>query len=394
MLESVGLDQAADKYPHELSGGMQQRLALAQALIKKPRILLLDEPFGALDPGIRADMHKLVLSLWKEQKLTVFMITHDINEGFYLGTRLWVFDKPRLDPQAPGAYGARVTYDLPGRGLAKPARLPPLTKAWTTPAAPSTVFKVLTMTESLSKFCHPQSCPLQHYPARAALTGRCGYAVVCKLRFTDLDGGANLGLLMYNPEDLLERYNAPGHIKRPAHLQADPGQLPVFRTWAGYSRPLWKTTSAGMTPYAGHSARKRCKKSTPLALIRITTINGPSVVNTASSRNWRNTASPNGTWPPNLNLFSKVTTDNDGNLVFDSSAAKAGASLTLRFEMDTLVILNSCPHPLNPAKDYPMKPVGIEMLKAPPVPDDDYCKNFRPENIRAFENNRLYHLGM
>ena len=113
MLESVGLDQAADKYPHELSGGLQQRLALAQALIKKPRILLLDEPFGALDPGIRADMHKLVLSLWKEQKLTVFMITHDINEGFYLGTRLWVFDKPRLDPQAPGAYGARVTYDLP-----------------------------------------------------------------------------------------------------------------------------------------------------------------------------------------------------------------------------------------------------------------------------------------
>ena len=113
MLESVGLSHAVNKYPHELSGGMQQRLALAQALIKKPRILLLDEPFGALDPGIRADMHKLVLSLWKEQRLTVFMITHDINEGFYLGTRLWVFDKPRLDPQAPGAYGARVTYDLP-----------------------------------------------------------------------------------------------------------------------------------------------------------------------------------------------------------------------------------------------------------------------------------------
>ena len=113
MLDSVGLGQAADKYPHELSGGMQQRLALAQALIKRPRILLLDEPFGALDPGIRADMHKLVLSLWKEQKLTVFMITHDITEGFYLGTRLWVFDKPRLDAQALGAYGAKVTYDLP-----------------------------------------------------------------------------------------------------------------------------------------------------------------------------------------------------------------------------------------------------------------------------------------
>lgn len=113
MLEDVGLENALDKYPHELSGGMQQRLALAQALIKKPRILLLDEPFGALDPGIRKDMHQLVLSLWREQNLTVFMITHDLDEGFYLGTRLWVFDKDRLDPQEPGRYGARITYDLP-----------------------------------------------------------------------------------------------------------------------------------------------------------------------------------------------------------------------------------------------------------------------------------------
>lgn len=113
MLQAVGLQNAVDKYPHELSGGMQQRLALAQSLIKKPRILLLDEPFGALDPGIRADMHQLVLKLWRELNLTVFMITHDIKEGFYLGTRLWVFDKDRVDPQAPGAYGARITYDLP-----------------------------------------------------------------------------------------------------------------------------------------------------------------------------------------------------------------------------------------------------------------------------------------
>jgi NitT/TauT family transport system ATP-binding protein len=113
MINAVGLGHALHKYPHELSGGMQQRLALAQSLIKRPRILLLDEPFGALDPGIRADMHQLVLSLWREYKLTVFMITHDIKEGFYLGTRLWVFDKCRIDPQAPNAYGAQITYDLP-----------------------------------------------------------------------------------------------------------------------------------------------------------------------------------------------------------------------------------------------------------------------------------------
>lgn len=113
MIEAVGLQQAINKYPHDLSGGMQQRLALAQSLIKKPRILLLDEPFGALDPGIRNDMHKLVSSLWREHKLTIFMITHDIEEGFLLGTRLWVFDKDRYDPQAPNAYGAQITYDLP-----------------------------------------------------------------------------------------------------------------------------------------------------------------------------------------------------------------------------------------------------------------------------------------
>jgi NitT/TauT family transport system ATP-binding protein len=113
MLESVGLGTALLKYPSELSGGMQQRLALAQALIKKPRILLLDEPFGALDPGIRADMHQLILSIWRQTGLTIFMITHDLKEGFYLGTRLWVFDKRRHDPQAPNRFGATITYDIP-----------------------------------------------------------------------------------------------------------------------------------------------------------------------------------------------------------------------------------------------------------------------------------------
>jgi len=113
MLESVGLGPALEKYPAELSGGMQQRLALAQSLIMQPRILLLDEPFGALDPGIRADMHELVLRLWEQSGLTVFMITHDIKEGFHLGTRLLVFDKVRIDAQALHAYGATITYDLP-----------------------------------------------------------------------------------------------------------------------------------------------------------------------------------------------------------------------------------------------------------------------------------------
>ncbi|MEO0979757.1 MAG: ATP-binding cassette domain-containing protein, partial [Pseudomonadota bacterium] len=113
LLERIGLSAAADRYPAQLSGGMQQRLAIAQALIKKPSILLLDEPFGALDPGIRVDMHELLLNLWRELGMTIFMVTHDIHEAFKLGTRLLVFDKIRHDPQAPEAFGATITYDLP-----------------------------------------------------------------------------------------------------------------------------------------------------------------------------------------------------------------------------------------------------------------------------------------
>ena len=115
MLTRVGLGQALGKYPAQLSGGMQQRLAIAQALVVKPRVLLLDEPFGALDPGIRKDMQQLLLALWRETGVTVFMVTHDLSEGFSLGTRLLVFDKVRVDPQAPNAYGARITYDIPLR---------------------------------------------------------------------------------------------------------------------------------------------------------------------------------------------------------------------------------------------------------------------------------------
>jgi NitT/TauT family transport system ATP-binding protein len=116
LLDAVGLGAAADKYPAQLSGGMQQRLSIAQSVIREPKILLLDEPFGALDPGITADMHALILKLWNLNKMTIFMVTHDLTESFALGTRVLVFDKVRLDPQAPEAYGATITYDIPLKG--------------------------------------------------------------------------------------------------------------------------------------------------------------------------------------------------------------------------------------------------------------------------------------
>ena len=115
MLNAVGLGDSLHLYPAQMSGGMQQRLAIAQALIKRPRILLLDEPFGALDPGIRADMHLLITRLWRDYSLTIVMVTHDIHEAFALGTRVIALDKRRHDPHAPHRFGATAVYDLPLR---------------------------------------------------------------------------------------------------------------------------------------------------------------------------------------------------------------------------------------------------------------------------------------
>ncbi|KFG89226.1 Lauroyl acyltransferase [Sphingobium herbicidovorans NBRC 16415] len=121
MLRSVGLGDALHLYPAQMSGGMQQRLAIAQALIKRPRILLLDEPFGALDPGIRADMHALITRLWRDYALTIIMVTHDIREAFTLGTRVLTLDKRRHDPHAPHRFGATAVYDLPLLRRTEPA---------------------------------------------------------------------------------------------------------------------------------------------------------------------------------------------------------------------------------------------------------------------------------
>ncbi|MGE0440872.1 MAG: ABC transporter ATP-binding protein [Gemmatimonadales bacterium] len=128
-IRRVGLsvDRDADKYPHELSGGMRQRVAIARSLVLHPRIILMDEPFGALDPATRYNMQDLLVELWHDLQATVFFITHSIEEAVYLGDRVYVMspspgtilkqvpvpppDRPAKDMQRDAAF-MEIVYGL------------------------------------------------------------------------------------------------------------------------------------------------------------------------------------------------------------------------------------------------------------------------------------------
>ncbi|MEM0895420.1 MAG: ABC transporter ATP-binding protein [Verrucomicrobiota bacterium] len=92
-IEIVGLAGSADRYPHQLSGGMKQRVAIARALANQPRILLMDEPFGALDAQTRAQMQSYLLQIWRKVDITILFITHDLDEAVYLSDRVLVLDR-------------------------------------------------------------------------------------------------------------------------------------------------------------------------------------------------------------------------------------------------------------------------------------------------------------
>lgn len=119
LLDKVKLSEALKKYPHELSGGMQQRVAVIQALMARPKILLMDEPFGALDPGTREDIQLLLLKLWKDHNMTIFFVTHDLEEAVFVGTRIVVLSqyyhdnrsKKIVRPYQELWHGAKIVAD-------------------------------------------------------------------------------------------------------------------------------------------------------------------------------------------------------------------------------------------------------------------------------------------
>ena len=107
----VGLDvdRDAHKYPHQLSGGMRQRVAIARTLILSPRIILMDEPFGALDPSTRFSMQDLLVDLWRELEASVFFVTHSVEEAVYLGDRI------HLLSASPGTLQREIPVPPPDR---------------------------------------------------------------------------------------------------------------------------------------------------------------------------------------------------------------------------------------------------------------------------------------
>jgi sulfonate transport system ATP-binding protein len=107
LLDRIGLAGQETRWPKDLSGGQQQRVAIARALIGHPGILLLDEPFSALDPFTRGSLHELVLALWQELKPTILMVTHDVEEAVFLADRIMVM-RPR-----PGRVHETISVNRP-----------------------------------------------------------------------------------------------------------------------------------------------------------------------------------------------------------------------------------------------------------------------------------------
>ena len=211
-----------------------------------------------------------------------------------------------------------------------------------------------------------------------------------RLRLTDLDGGANVGMLLYNALECTERYNMPDTLKgqhifyltAPYCLHSDMGRLLASITADSVG---WHDTVCGHSDAA-----------------RVLAKYGPNNFQQA-----RNDWNRNGRdcflielakWGlgkkdlvPNLNFFSKVVSDDAGNLSFVPENSKPDDFIELRFEIDTLVVLNTCQHPLDPDPVYHHRHVKLEVFSGAPAAPDDPSLTTRPENLRAWENNETYH---
>jgi urea carboxylase-associated protein 2 len=210
------------------------------------------------------------------------------------------------------------------------------------------------------------------------------------LRLTDLEGGANVGVLLYHADVPSERYNLPDtlkgqhifYLRAPYCLHSDMGRILASITadtvgWhdtvCGCSDAKLVTEKYGFKNYqaARNDYHRNARDSFLIELAK-----------------W-------GLGPrdliPNLNLFSKIIADDAGHLSFVPGNSKPVDHIALRFEMDTLVVLNTCQHPLDPDPQYHPRKVRLEVFLTTPPANDDPSRRSRPENERAFQNTETYH---
>ncbi len=214
-----------------------------------------------------------------------------------------------------------------------------------------------------------------------------------ELRIEDMEGGANVAALFYYYECPVERYNMPDTLKaqHTAHLTkgfvlySDMGRVlcSVTEDSIGWHDPL-----GGQLMMPGRWPRK----------VRGVELSGPSATHgigiraTICSPSWRSTGLACGICGANVNFFSKVVVGPDGAMQFAAGNSHAGDSVTLRAEMNLLVVLETGQHPLDPNPRYAPKPAGISVAMAAPVAEDDLCRLSRPENGRGFINTERYFL--
>jgi urea carboxylase-associated protein 2 len=211
------------------------------------------------------------------------------------------------------------------------------------------------------------------------------------IRLTDSEGGANVGMLFYNPENLLERYNAPDTLKCQHTFKLTTGNClysDMGRVFASIVDDTvgWHETVCGNS-HPEHIALRWGKRDYQQDSNQWHQ-NGHDafLVELAKYGLTREDLAANVNW------FSCVKTDAQGNMKLDQQNNQAGGQVVLRFEMDTLVVLHNCPHPLNDSASYPVQSVQVELGEAMPVEVNDFCKNSCEENKRGFQNNALYHL--
>ena len=211
------------------------------------------------------------------------------------------------------------------------------------------------------------------------------------LRLVDLEGGANAGVLLYNRDLLSERYNMPDTLKAQHTAFITQGRV-LYSDMGRILASVPEDTCGWHDTIGGHA-------------------NAAAVAQKYGEKTYqqhRNEFQRNahdsflielGKWGldrrdlvPNLNFFSKVAADVDGRLAFQEGHSPAGAFVDLRAEMNILVVLSTCPHPLDPAPRYAPKPVKLVLWRSDPPAADDVCRTSRPENARGFENTERYFL--